>query len=171
MTTINSDRAVTTINIQSISGATTVNGDGQDVINVGSEAPQSGGDVVGISAPLAIVGANGMDIVNVDATGSTLQENATLTSSSLTGLEMPDGITYSNLAALDVSLGGGGNNVTYSAPVPAARKSMPAQAPTRSTSRPPWATCSSPAARAATRSSWAAHRPPRRGRPSRSTAP
>ena len=52
-----------------------------------------------------------MDIVNVDATGSTLQEDVTLTSSLLTGLEMPDGITYRNLAALDVSLGGGGDNV------------------------------------------------------------
>ena len=112
VTTVNSDRAVTTVNIQSIGGATTVNGDGQDVINVGSKAPQSGGDLSGISALLAIVGASGMDILNVDATGSTLQEDVTLTSSSLTGLDMSDGITYTNLAALDLSLGDGGDEVT-----------------------------------------------------------
>ena len=53
-----------------------------------------------------------MDIVNVDATGSLLPEAGTLTATTLTGLGMPFGITYGNLAALTISLGPGGDNFT-----------------------------------------------------------
>ena len=40
-----------------------------------------------------------MDIVNVDDTGSLLPEADTLTATTLSGLGMPNGITYGNLAA------------------------------------------------------------------------
>ncbi len=112
VTTINGQHASTTINIQTIDGATTVNGDGLDVINVGSLAPLSGGLVSGISAPLAIVGDRGMDILNVDDTGDDVNQTEMLTSTSLTGLGMAYGITYSGLAALDIYLDTGNNAFT-----------------------------------------------------------
>ena len=111
-TTVNNTAATATVNIQTINGPTTVNGDGRDVINVGSLAPQTGGVVSAIESPLVINGARGMDIVNVDATGSLLPEAGTLTATTLTGLGMPFGITYGNLAALTISLGLGGDNFT-----------------------------------------------------------
>jgi len=111
VTMVNNSNAVATVNIQSINGATTVNGDGRDVINVGSHAPLGGGVVSNINAPLLVVGGRGMDVVNVDATGSALPETAVLTGTTLTGLGMPNGITYGGLAAIDVSLGPGGDAV------------------------------------------------------------
>ena len=57
-------------------------------------------------------GARGMDIVNLDASGSNLPETALLTASTLTGLGMANGVTYGGLAALAVYLGGGDNNFT-----------------------------------------------------------
>ena len=51
--------------------------------------------------------------MNVDDTGSAVAKTGTLTSSTLTGLGMgPTGITYSGLAALNISLGSGNNTFT-----------------------------------------------------------
>ena len=111
-TAINNNNAVATINIQSIGGATSVYGDGRDVVNVGSKAPQTGGVVSAISAPLLIAGGRGRDVLNVDGSGSNLPETDTLTATTLSGLGMPNGITYGNLAALAISLGSGGDNFT-----------------------------------------------------------
>ena len=112
VTTINADHAANTINIQSISGATTVYGDGRDVVNVGSKAPQLGGVVALIGAPLVVNGSGGMDIVNMDATGSSVPEVGVLAPTTLTGLGMAAGLTYGNLAALVIGLGSGSNNLT-----------------------------------------------------------
>jgi hypothetical protein len=106
------DHASTTINIQSNDGTTTVNGNGRDVVNVGSLAPLLGGVATGVRAPLLVNGVRGMDILNVDDTGSVLPETAVLSAASLTGLGMAHGITYNGFAALAVLLGAGNNNFT-----------------------------------------------------------
>ncbi len=78
-----------------------------NTFNVGSKEPMTGGIVDYIQGALTVAG-NGADTMNVDDTGSTTAKTATLTATSLTGLNMgPSGITYSGLATLTVSLGSG----------------------------------------------------------------
>ncbi|HYV35524.1 MAG TPA: right-handed parallel beta-helix repeat-containing protein, partial [Gemmataceae bacterium] len=112
VTTFNAGGGYATINVQSIDGATTINGDGLDVINVGSLAPAAGGTVHGIRAALTVNGMTGMDLLHVDDAGATLPETLTLAATTLTGLDMSSGITFANLAALQIALGAGGTNVT-----------------------------------------------------------
>lgn len=104
-----------TFNVQSTNctTVTTLNtGAGCNTINVGSLSPTTGGIVDCIQGSLIIVGS-GSDTMNVDDTGSTGSKTGTLTYNSLTGLGMgEDGITYSGLKALNISLGSGGNTFT-----------------------------------------------------------
>src|SRR5581483_8685767 len=99
-----------TMNVQSTycGTVTTINtGNGANTINVGSVAPDTGGIVDCIQGSLIIVGS-GCDTLNVDDTGSWTNKTGTLTPTTLTGLGMgEDGITYSGLKALNVSLGCG----------------------------------------------------------------
>jgi len=97
--------------VQTISGATTVNaGRGDDTINVGSLAPDVGGNVNAINAWLTLNGQGGNDTLNVDDTGDTTANTGLLTATTLTGLGMNDGgINYSNMEAMEISLGSGGN--------------------------------------------------------------
>jgi hypothetical protein len=87
---------------------TTVNaGPGTDTINVGSNAPASGGTLSYIFGALVIVG-DGNDTLNMDDTGDATGNSGVLTPTTITGLGMSDdGITYSDLAALNISLGSG----------------------------------------------------------------
>ena len=102
-----------TINVLAIAGATTVNaGSGDDTINVGSLAPDMGGNVNAISALLTISGGDGSDTLNVDDSGDTTANTGTLTATMLTGLGMSDGIAYSELEDLNISLGSGGDTFT-----------------------------------------------------------
>ena len=79
----------------------------QDVLNIGSLAPASGGILTGIQGALKIVG-DGSDSVNVDDSGSNATNIGTLGNSSLTGLGMGSaGITYSQLGTLNLFLGRG----------------------------------------------------------------
>ncbi len=100
------------LNIQSIGSATTVNaGPGADTINVGSMAPDAGGTVNLILAPLTLIGGEGEDTLNVDDSGDSEPNSLTLTADSITGLGMSDGIGYSGVESLNIALGSGGNTV------------------------------------------------------------
>jgi Ca2+-binding RTX toxin-like protein len=87
----------------------TVNtGADEDTINVGSLAPDTGGTVNGIRAPLTINGEGGIDTLNVDDTGDALDTSGVLTATTLTGLGMSNGgITYVALEHLNIGLGVG----------------------------------------------------------------
>ena len=113
-TTLNSNAGADTVNVRMIAGATTVNaGSENDTIHVGSLAPAIlGGTVDGISAPLTINGNAGSDTLNVDDTGDTDLNTGTLTSTTLTGLDMSAGITYGTLETLNIGLGSGGDDFT-----------------------------------------------------------
>ncbi len=98
------------LNIQSIGSATTVNaGPGADTINVGSMAPDAGGTVNLILAPLTLIGGEGEDTLNVDDSGDSEPNSLTLTADSITGLGMSDGIGYSGVESLNIALGSGGD--------------------------------------------------------------
>ncbi|NDV63154.1 LEPR-XLL domain-containing protein [Puniceicoccales bacterium CK1056] len=115
-TNLNANGGSDTINVRTISGTTTVDsGTGSDTINVGSLAPASGGTVNDISAALIIEGndpASGSDLLTVDGTGDTVGNTGTLTSTTITGLGMAVGITYSGIEHLIISLGSGGDTFT-----------------------------------------------------------
>ncbi len=102
-----------TDNVQSTGGPTTIaGGSGDDIINVGSLAPSSGGIVNRIAGPLTIDGGAGSNVANVNDTGSVVGKVGLLTASTLTGLNMAGGITYANLAFLNFRLGSGDDDLT-----------------------------------------------------------
>jgi hypothetical protein len=92
---------------------TTINaGTGVNVVNVGSNAPATGGVVADIQGGLIIAGS-GADTLNVDDTGDTVGQSGTLSATTLTGLGLgTGGITYSGLAALNINLGSGNDTFT-----------------------------------------------------------
>jgi LysM repeat protein len=99
-----------TLNIRSThAGTTYVNtADSDDKINVGSLASvMNNGVVDGIAGLLTIDSGSGEDDLNVDDTGDTDDNTGTLTGSSLTGLDMPEGIVYFNVEHLHINLGSG----------------------------------------------------------------
>jgi Ca2+-binding RTX toxin-like protein len=101
-----------TINVQAITGATTVRGgDGDDTFVVGSLAPDVGGVVSGIVGPLAVEGDGGVDRLFVDDSGNPLPQDFTLTANVITGMGMGSGITYGTLEALQIDFGSGGNTI------------------------------------------------------------
>ncbi len=109
-TILNTGTGTNTIDVQTISGPTNVNGQGaSDTINVSSTAPTSGGVVNLIGAVLSVDGGSGVNTVNVDDTGSTVAKSGTLTANALSGLEMGGVLSYQNLTNLNISLGSGGN--------------------------------------------------------------
>ncbi|MFC1868131.1 beta strand repeat-containing protein, partial [Thermodesulfobacteriota bacterium] len=98
-----------TINIRSTGAVTAVNaGTGDDMINVGSNAPTMGtSDLNGILGALTINGQTGTDTANISDAGDTTNNTGTLTSTQLTSLGTA-GITYDNtLENLNISLGSG----------------------------------------------------------------
>ncbi len=113
VTTLNSGSGSDTVNVQATGGTTIVNtGAGTNTVNVGSLMPTISGVLNNIQGALTIMG-NGGDTLNVDNTGSTANNSGTLTATALTGLSMgAGGITYSGLAALNISLGSGNDTFT-----------------------------------------------------------
>src|SRR5262249_6970460 len=88
-------------------------GSGPDRINVGSAAPNAGGNVNAIAGGLAINGQGGKDVMTVDDSGDGANNTGAMTASTITGLGMgAAGITYSNLEILEVSLGSGADTFT-----------------------------------------------------------
>jgi Ca2+-binding RTX toxin-like protein len=84
--------------------------EGDDVVNVGTTAPTTGGTVHGVQARLDVLGGGGSDDrIYVDDTGDDTANAMHSTQGRLTGLGLSDpGITYdTSNELLDVSLGGG----------------------------------------------------------------
>ena len=114
-TTIDTGAGNDRVAVRSISGATTVlTSGGNDTVYVGSEAGQwpggftnVRGNANGIAAALVVDGGTGTDVVTVDDTFDTTNNNGTLTSSLLSGIFGGVGGTlgYSNLEELDINLG------------------------------------------------------------------
>lgn len=121
-TTINESSGNNIINIQGTGATTNVNtSSGSNTINIGSKAPALTGNLNAIQGAINIAGS-GTDTVNVGDTGSSIAQTGQLTSTTLTGLGMGEGITsYSGLQSLNILLGSGGNTFnilsTYSATV------------------------------------------------------
>ena len=104
ITTITTGGGNDTVNVQAtgIGGSTSINtGAGTDIVNLGSMAPMTGGSVDNLKGAIAITGS-GILTANVDDTGAaTAKTNGVLTSGALTGLGT-GGITYSNVATLNI---------------------------------------------------------------------
>ena len=94
-----------------------------NVIDVGSLAPGSNGNVNNINGKLTIVGLSSNDTVNVDDTGDSVANTGLLTATRLTGLGMggddptvdpaaSKGIEYSGIELLTISLGSGADRFT-----------------------------------------------------------
>ncbi len=93
--------------VQATTGALYLNGGvvGNNVFNLGSLAPLTGGTLANIVGPVFITG--GSNTVNVDDTGDVLGVTGTLTATTLTGFGMGAGITYAGVIALNINLGSG----------------------------------------------------------------
>ena len=97
---------------------------------MGSLASSVGGIVDNIQGKLIIVGS-GSDTLNVDDTGSETGKTGTLTLTTLTGLAMgEDGITYSGLSVLNISLGSGNDTFTINSVTPTTTMTIDAGAGT-----------------------------------------
>ena len=98
------------VNIQALGAtATVIGGAGNAVFNVGSLAPLDGGVLSFLAAPLILDGGAAINVLNVDDSGSTVSRAGTLTGTTLTGLGMTGGISFSNIAAVNIRLGAGAN--------------------------------------------------------------
>ncbi len=101
------------IRARTISGPTHIYGEsGDNRVWVGTKAPASDGTVNGIAAPLVVDGGSGHNELYVDDTGDPEATTGTLTETTITGLGMTDGVTYTNIARLEIELGSGGNRFT-----------------------------------------------------------
>lgn len=102
-----------TINIQRVDSPTYIStGDGNDLVNVGSQQPNGNSRLNVIKSALVIDGANQFDTLNVDDSGSTANTTGIITSSTITGFGMTGSIEYSNFENLNLNLGIGNDNVT-----------------------------------------------------------
>ena len=106
------------VNVNLLGAPTTVlAGNGNDTFNVGSNEPAAGSIVDFIFSPLNLEGGNGTNTLNVDDSGSTAAKTGTLTSSTLTGLNMAGGITYSKMATVNLNLGSGTDSLTVASTI------------------------------------------------------
>lgn len=108
--TVTLNAATFPLSLATGSGTNTINaGDPVDPINLGATPAK----LVKLQGVISIDGTGGTTTLNLDNTGDTAAETATLTATNLTGLAMgPTGISYTNLAVINLSLGTGGNLVT-----------------------------------------------------------
>ena len=115
-TTINSGDGNDTVNIQAITAATTVNGEtGADTVNVSSDAPINSGTVNNVSALLTVNGGDGADTLNVSDASDPADNTGFLTTTTLTGLGMTDGIVFATVETIAVYLGSGNDTFTVQA--------------------------------------------------------
>ncbi len=120
--TLNGEGGTDIFNLKAIGGGTTVNGGNDaDTFNVGSSAAgvvgnagnNSGGMVDSIAALLTINGdASASDVLNVDESGDGNANIGTLTSDTITGLDMAGSITYHAVELLNLNLGSLGDIIT-----------------------------------------------------------
>jgi hypothetical protein len=87
---------------------------GLDIINVGSNAPSTGGTLNEIKASLTVHGEDNADgkgdILNVYDTGDNTDNSGTLTDKSITGLGMGGSLFYNTIEELNINLGSGNDN-------------------------------------------------------------
>ena len=121
-TTINGESGNDIINVRAMNGAVTVNGNANnDTVNVGSTAPvlpslptTQEGHVDDINALLIVDGGNGtQDVLNVDDSNPTnTAKSGMLTSSTIRGLDLEEGIDYTTFEELTLWLAFGNNTLT-----------------------------------------------------------
>ena len=105
-----------TINIQSTAGGTPTTiiastSGSANTINVGSQEPSSGGNLAGIQGLLTVQGG-GSDTLNLGDTGNPTAQSATLTATTLTGLDLGSSVlTYGGLNSLNLYIGTGGDTI------------------------------------------------------------
>ncbi|MBD2214422.1 DUF4347 domain-containing protein [Nostoc linckia FACHB-104] len=85
---------------------------GDDVINVGSKYPTTGGLLDNIDATLTISGGIGKDILNVNDSGDSKDNIAIVTDNEIRGLGMGGKIDYGSFEKLNLQTGDGEDNVT-----------------------------------------------------------
>ena len=115
--TVNTQAGKDTVNVQGIGAVATINaGGGNDTINVSSNAPTNTGTLSGIAAKLTVNGGTGSTTTNVSDKGDKTPSTSTLTATTLTstGFGAGGSLSYSSLAALNISMGSGGN--TFNVP-------------------------------------------------------
>ena len=96
-----------TVNVQSVSGDSVVDGGADDdTINVGL------GTLNGLAAVLVVNGGQGTDTLNVDDSGDTAANTGELTGTTITGLGMAVGIAYDAVERLSIGLGSGADTFT-----------------------------------------------------------
>jgi hypothetical protein len=103
-----------TVNVQATSGALTIDGGGAtDQVNVGSQAPNLGGTLTGITGSITLTNTS-LTTLSLDDSGDPNFETGTITGTAVTGLGMPSGVAvnYTGLYSLTVSTGSGGATVT-----------------------------------------------------------
>jgi Ca2+-binding RTX toxin-like protein len=118
-TTLHGNDGNDVFNVRAMDGDVTVSGDGDDdTINVGSEAPalpssptSQRGTIDLINGLLTVDGGSGSnDVLNVDDSDpGNDAKSGTLTASTIRGLELEQGIDYSNLDTLNIWLAFGDN--------------------------------------------------------------
>jgi hypothetical protein len=104
--TLNGGTGTDTLSVGTDASSVAINaGSATSIINVGT----AGHVIDGLTAPLTITGT-GTNPLNVNDTGSTIAKTGTVSSTAITGFAT-DGINYSGLGTLGLSLGSGGNTV------------------------------------------------------------
>ncbi|MCP3939083.1 MAG: calcium-binding protein, partial [Actinomycetia bacterium] len=107
-TSLNTGSGDDVVNIRGTNGTLTVDTQaGNDIVNVGTLAPQIGGLLDNIGGPLNLIGGSEYDVVNVDDTGDTETNSGTLTETTLTDFGMQGDLTYDGIEQLEISLGSG----------------------------------------------------------------
>ncbi len=102
------------IDVTATVAATTINaGSGDDLVQIGSQMPASGGTVNTMAGALEVNGQADNDSVVVDESGESAASIATLTANRLSGLGMgPNGLSYASIESFSLDLGSGDDTVT-----------------------------------------------------------
>ncbi len=112
LTHLNSHGQDDTINIQTISGRTEVLTEaGQDVVNVGTTAPETGGTLDAIGAVLSLDAGTDLDVLNLDDSADTNDNVGVLTAVSLAGFDMAGQIQYTQFDDLNLTTGSGSDTL------------------------------------------------------------
>jgi Ca2+-binding RTX toxin-like protein len=111
--TLTAGTAADTINIASTAAGTPVianAGGGNDTITVGNPSPSKFGTHL-IASLVTVAGGSGSNTLIFADAGSTVDEGGTVTTTSVTGLHMTGGISYSGIQAIQVFTGAGNDVV------------------------------------------------------------